>query len=97
MNTPAPDTPTIRAGIALYSGLVFDADLHVHESGDMEGQIDEERLVSLINGLQRLAGDPLPVRATYLEPADREWQFAIMDIDTDDSIGILTIHAGAGA
>lgn len=89
---------TITATIRLHRAPASTHDVDVIEAGPHEGQIDELRLSELVETLGRRAGHAWPVDAVYLEPRDdTPFEFVIIDASSQDSVGILTVHHGAGA
>lgn len=90
-------TPTVRATITTDRGTRTE-DVRCHDSGAQEGQVDEAHVTAVVRSIGILAGDRWPPRAVALIAADVDpWTFALIDADTEDTIGTLTIHHGAGA
>lgn len=91
---------TIRATIRTPHGR-YTTDLRCHEYGDEEGRIVDSDLTNAVRHLAIEAGDQWPPRACTVgdELADdgNGWTWAVVDIDTGDTVGTVIVHTGAGA
>jgi hypothetical protein len=89
--------PTVRVTIATAHGRIT-TDVRTVEYGPDQGQIDHDHLTALVRSHAISEGDRWPTRAVYTEADDVDpWTLTLYDVDSQDSIGTLTVHHGAGA
>lgn len=99
MNTPTTHPTFASVTIHLAGFDPVEVDLLVIDDGPHEGQIDHAHLSRVVERIYRAAGSTWPVDAAYLQPyaGGTPWQMAVYDAAANRSIGVLTVHAGAGA
>lgn len=95
--TATADRDTIRATIRTSWGRLT-TDLPVYDDDHaMAGAIDEEALTAEVRAMARDAGDQWPPRAVAVDGDGADWTWHLIDADTEDTLGTVTVHAGAGA
>lgn len=98
--TATADLDSIRATIRTPNGRIT-LDLPVHGDGPNEGRIVDAALTDAVRHLADDAGDQWPPRACTVgdDMGDdaNGWVWSIIDADTEDTVGTVTVHAGAGA
>ena len=96
-STAAQDRDTVRATIRTSWGRLTTSLPVYADDHPMGGAIDEDALTAEVRAMAADAGDKWPPRAVAVEGDGADWTWHLIDADTADTIGTVTVHAGAGA